>query len=465
MVEIEFFYNGAIRMTAINKLIDAIACVLADEKAYDLPSVCVRYGLENGEESEAFSSKRVYVQRRLKSKDQLFLIDLAQRIIQDYNLHTSALAKLLHKTASTGLYSISEITRRNLMDELYSRGDIPGKSELLDFLNRIWSLEDMPSTDSRFHNASGDIWQHMINNSDWDEPYLFEEYLGLLTATDEIFIHFLEQTVHPIVRHESKQMEYIAFIDSHLIKDGYQFSSTDSISDYPIYKISKLQNGVKGTAKNLIFAAVGCKPEIVISDSINNDIKIVKHEENCLVYERSIPNTGLYWDDLVKWWTDSNGKSETELENEVSLYKRLLSSLDSEPEKMLFDSYFRFFKRAFNQYLPALIPQVYLHYDPYTVKQRVYAIFLPRQRMDFLLLLPNNQRIVLEIDGKHHYSDGDISSPRKYSEMVCADRELKLNGYEVYRFGGFEFTNREKSRQMIKGFFEGLFSKHGVKPN
>ncbi|MED1902532.1 hypothetical protein P4V05_20645 [Bacillus thuringiensis] len=67
--------------------------------------------------------------------------------------------------------------------------------------------------------------------------------------------------------------------------------------------------------------------------------------------------------------------------------------------------------------------------------------------------------------GKHHYSDGDISSPKKYSEMACADRELKLNGYEVYRFGGFEFTNREKSRQMIKEFFEGLFSKHGVKPN
>ncbi|EJV52613.1 hypothetical protein IEK_01262 [Bacillus toyonensis] len=465
MIEIEFFYNGAIKMKSINKLIDAISCVLVDEKAYDLPSVCVRYGLENGEESEAFSSKRVYVQRRLKNKDQLFLIDLAQRIIQDYDLHTSTLAKILHKTAPTGFYSISEITRRNIMDELYSRGDISGKSELLDFLNRIWILEDIPSTDSRFQNASGDIWQHMINNSDWDEPYLFEEYLGLLTATDEIFIRFLEQTVHPIVRHESKQMEYIAFVDSHLIKDGYQFSPTDNISGYPIYKINKLQKGVKGTAKNLIFAAVGCKPEIVISDSINNDIKIVKHEENCLVYDRPIPSIGLYWDDLLKWWTDSKEENEIGAENEAFLYKRLLSSLDSDPEKILFDSYFRFFKRRFNQDLPALIPQVYLHYDPYTVKQRFHATFLPRQRMDFLLLLPNNQRIVLEIDGKHHYSDGDISSPRKYSEMVCADRELKLNGYEVYRFGGFEFTNREKSRQMIKEFFEGLFSKHGVKPN
>lgn len=452
-------------MTSINELIDAIACVLAEEKAYDLPSVCLRYGLENGEESEAFSSKRVYVQRRLKSKDQLFLIDLAKRLIKDYGMCASTLSKLVYRISPVGLYSISEVTRRNIMNGLYSRGNISGECEFIDFLNRIWNLENMPSTDSRFANASGDIWQHMINNSDWDETYLFEDYLELLTATDEIFIHFLEQVVHPIVRQELQQMEYIEFMNYHLDKDGYQFLLTDNISGHSIYQINKIQNGVEGTAKNLIFAAVGCKPEIVINDSINNDIKIVKNKENCLIYDRPISSEGLYWDDLVKWWADIKDENATDSENEVVLYKRLLSSLESEPEKMLFDGYFRLFKRKFNENFPALIPQVYLHYDPYTNSQRLNEIFLPRQRMDFLLLLPNKQRIVLEIDGKHHYSDGDVASPRKYSEMVSADRELKLNGYEVYRFGGFEFTNRGTSRQMIKNFFEGLFSKHKVKPN
>ncbi|TKH07540.1 hypothetical protein FC678_22680, partial [Peribacillus simplex] len=126
---------------------------------------------------------------------------------------------------------------------------------------------------------------------------------------------------------------------------------------------------------------------------------------------------------------------------------------------------FKFFKVQYNNNLPSLIPQVYLHYDPYTINQRFNEAVLPRQRMDFLLLFPNKQRIVLEIDGKQHYSDGDISSPKKYSEMVYADRELKLNGYEVYRFGGYEFINREKSSQMIKGFFDSLFKKHGIKPH
>ncbi|MCP1133295.1 hypothetical protein NKT34_08340 [Paenibacillus polysaccharolyticus] len=49
--------------------------------------------------------------------------------------------------------------------------------------------------------------------------------------------------------------------------------------------------------------------------------------------------------------------------------------------------------------------------------------------------------------------------------MVQADRELKLNGYEVYRFGGFELMDEEAGAKIVKEFFEGLFKKHGIKPS
>lgn len=58
------------------------------------------------------------------------------------------------------------------------------------------------------------------------------------------------------------------------------------------------------------------------------------------------------------------------------------------------------------------------------------------QRMDFLMLLPNGIRVVIEIDGKQHYSKNDIASPKLYAEMMANTRELQLKGYEVYRFGG-----------------------------
>ncbi|MFV2114226.1 hypothetical protein ACFHW0_18060 [Micromonospora sp. LOL_025] len=84
-----------------------------------------------------------------------------------------------------------------------------------------------------------------------------------------------------------------------------------------------------------------------------------------------------------------------------------------------------------------MIPQVYLNYDPYTKRQGGTA--LARQRMDFLLLLLNRARVVIECDGVQHYAD-DLgrASPQRYAEMVAEDRSLRLRGYEVYRFGGQE---------------------------
>lgn len=449
-------------MVNINELVDAITYILTNEKAYDLPNVCLRYGLDYGDEAEAFRSKRVYVQRRLKGKDQLFLLDLAKRVINDYGSSANELSKIIQKISPNGLFSISELTRKNIMEELYAKGNIEGKLELIDFLTRIWNLENMPSTDSRFHNALGDIQQHMINNLDWDEVYLYEQYLELFTTTDEVFSQFLELIVHPIVRNPSEVKEYIDLINFHLLNDGYELVPNDKVSGYIVYKITKIKSGVKGSAKNLIFAAIGEKPDIVISDSINNDIKIVNHESNCLVYDRPLSGKGLLWTELVKWWTDINNLGEINRIAEINLYQRLISSLDSAPEKVFFKSYFNFFRHLLNENFPALIPQVYLHYDPYTLKQRLNMKVLSRQRMDFLLLLSNNQRIVIELDGKQHYSIGDAASPKLYAEMISADRHLKLNGYEVYRFGGYEFTNEIKARKLIKDFFDRLFLKHGV---
>ena len=83
--------------------------------------------------------------------------------------------------------------------------------------------------------------------------------------------------------------------------------------------------------------------------------------------------------------------------------------------------------------------------------------------MDFLLLLPNRERVVIEIDGKQHYSEENVASPQRYAEMVSADRDLKLHGYDVYRFGGYELMNEDKSAELIKNFFNSFFKKYDIK--
>jgi hypothetical protein len=231
-------------------------------------------------------------------------------------------------------------------------------------------------------------------------------------------------------------------------------------NDYETPELTHLLNltglrGVEGSLKNLIFAANGPKPRIVFTDALNNDIKLVENDEYCLVYDRPLPEEGLTWQQLVSWWSHTQGCGETpEREVARNLYRRLSASLtDNEAERLLFEQYCkRYGAHGFD--IPALIPQVYLHYDPYTKRT---GATLPRQRMDFLLLLPSRRRIVLELDGKQHYAEDDgKASPRRYAEMVREDRELRLAGYEVYRFGGREFMGEQHPRPMLDKFFDAL---------
>jgi hypothetical protein len=112
----------------------------------------------------------------------------------------------------------------------------------------------------------------------------------------------------------------------------------------------------------LIFAAKGPKPEIILIDSVNNDIQIVRNEKYCLVYDKPIPEYSLLWKELTEWWREQNGignLKSRELEN--NLYRRLGKTLESEPENTLFTTYFAHFRKKLGDALYALIPQVYLH--------------------------------------------------------------------------------------------------------
>lgn len=363
--------------------------------------------------------------------------------------------------------NISQVTRRDIIDYLIAKEKpFSGKLNELEFLGRIWDLSSMPSTDNRYSNANRDIFQHRINNNDWDDHYLLCTYLELLTCDDEIFTKFLENCIHPIVLPDIKEASELLLAFNDMLKhDGFVLRETTRISGKPVYKTTGLRGGVQSNVKNLIFAANGFKPEIILIDSVSNDIQIVKNEEYCLVYDKPILERGLLWIDLLEWWREKQQLfSLARRDLEIHLYRRLQASLPNEspPEKLLFWTYYEQFGREFNDNLPALVPQVYLHYDPKTINQLSKGKRLVRQRMDFLMLFSNHDRIVLEIDGQQHYSENNIVKPNLYAEMVAEDRRLRLSGYEIYRFGGYELQG-EQGRKVVIDFFNALFQHHSVK--
>lgn len=227
--------------------------------------------------------------------------------------------------------------------------------------------------------------------------------------------------------------------------------------------------GVSGELKNLIFAADGPKPQIVLPDSISNTIRIVKNEQYCLVYDQPLEDRGLSWQDLVTWWVRQHPEHASDpTQARISLRERLRRSLgDNGAELLAFDTYV---KLGFD--LPALIPQVYLHYDPYTIGELGGASRLARQRMDFLLLMNNRARAVIEVDGLQHYARtaghtsgqqtgaGWLPDPVRYASMVAEDRDLTLQGYEVYRIGGHELC-AERAGDKLSDFFVRLLHRHG----
>ena len=258
---------------------------------------------------------------------------------------------------------------------------------------------------------------------------------------------------------------------------GYEFAqllatARDIVLDYPhpdlvalLAVIDGTVNGVHGELKNIIFAAVGPKPQIVLRDALNNDVEIVEGADRCLGYDAPLAEDGLSWRALVRWWAQRGGTELTEANERdvaVALFNRLGSSVGSEPERLMLRTY----GALYGEYgfeIPALLPQVYLHYDPYSSAQLGGKPRLFRQRMDFLMLLPRRVRVVLEVDGKQHYGTEDgLVSPSRYAAMVREDRDLRLAGYEVYRFGGHEFVDAQHPSAMLRSFYTELLRRHGA---
>ena len=178
---------------------------------------------------------------------------------------------------------------------------------------------------------------------------------------------------------------------------------------------------------------------------------------SCLVYDWPLPDEGLTWDALVDWWATET-LHETNLHlGAQHLYKRCRSPsipgpsarcCGSMPAATAGSTAAR--RGAAAAGLPALRP--YLRPDPQRRRDAVV-----RQRMDFLLLLPGRRRVVLEVDGRQHYATDDgAASTSRYAQMVREDRRLRLAGYEVYRFGGAEFTGDDRGQTMLEDFFTRL---------
>ena len=440
----------------LSELRGSIASTISSEvKAYDLVEACVAIGLGKGDENDAWQSKSKYVEKRIIHLDREQTVILARAVLAKWD--SFSLRECLRLFLCDNQPKLTIVTRQRLCEVLDKMPNLSGRMAVADFISELMPVNELPSLDLRFPTFFEEILQHTVRNDDWDNQLILDQ-IGVMSVSDEFLYEFLELLVHPTVREGDEQAKFVTAVNQVISVDGFALEETDNLSGVPVFAISCPGGGVKGRPKNLIFASNGPKPEILLSDAVDNDIQIATNAKYVLVYDRLITRTGLTWGDLVNWW---KSHSAADLENpERSLFCRLRESLASPPEQHFFRAYYTVFKDRLNEW-PALIPQVYLHYDPKTVRELAGERRFIRQRMDFLLLLPDRVRVVVEIDGKQHYAEDDGSaSPRLYAEMMREDRILRLRGYELYRFGGHELPDYSATEEVVRNFFSTLMERY-----
>lgn len=107
-----------------------------------------------------------------------------------------------------------------------------GRMSDLDFLYRLYDLKKLPSTDGRYEDAYGDIWQHTENNSDYQGNWVFDDdRFELLKGSDEIFLKFICDMAHPLVRPDVAIANKITLIaNDWLREDGWEL--------YPVKEVA-----------------------------------------------------------------------------------------------------------------------------------------------------------------------------------------------------------------------------------
>ncbi len=142
------------------------------------------------------------------------------------------------------------------------------------------------------------------------------------------------------MREGEEQKKYVQRINGIIKEDGYVLYMSSQKSGVPHYSIGK-RRVVEEELKNLIFAPVGQKPDITIENSISNELRLIGDVDNCLYYNFEAGADGLQWNTLIEWWKENNKENDGNLE--MGVYGRLRKSLDSEPEKIFFRTYYNYY--------------------------------------------------------------------------------------------------------------------------
>ncbi len=114
----------------------------------------------------------------------------------------------------------------------------------VEFLSRLFDLQKLPSSDCRFKDAAGDIWQHCINNDDWGLDWIFsDDRFKLIDGPADTFLRFLCEVVHPVVRPDRDEaLKLVTHFNDQLRLAGWEIYEEERIAGRPRFSFHQISN-------------------------------------------------------------------------------------------------------------------------------------------------------------------------------------------------------------------------------
>lgn len=291
----------------------ALVTGLADGTWAEIKARFGKLELDWREDLEPGQGKGTYVERVLAAIPQDQWPAIAKRGLAHFkDSKQLAVQDALWDLEAKGVRRVSPITRQGIADALDGRRLAPDIAPV-----KLLSKLALPtSTSYAFrYGSSGSLerYDDPLYLTDFGSPEragrwvpsshrdLFETF-GYERWPDQRLFRVLEHLVHPMIRKDREQSEWVCMFNGLLETDGFKLEESDEMSGHPVFSVRATHPDRRDRPKNIIFAAKGPKPELGFSDALDNDIVILQNAEHCLVYDERIGDEGLTWAALAEWW-------------------------------------------------------------------------------------------------------------------------------------------------------------------
>lgn len=306
----------------IKELRHLLASAIADAKAYDVPGLCRRLNLGDGEEQEAFASKYKYAQKRLvEASAEQVVISARQLAAEEVHFE---LGEQLAKIDELKGSAVTTLTRRRLI-ALFEGRPLAREIADIELIRGLWPIGSLraphPSDEATLEDY---LHRHTIRNDDLTQRDVLET-LGLLTCSRAQLFKFLAAVTAPDAFSGAEQVELAEKIGGLLRHDGYTLALAGRISGSPFYAVRP--------------APTGSPADESISATLAAFDPTQVHARWTMAMERrasepagAITLARTLLEDVCKWILDQAGETWQESDDLPVLYRKLAKVLKLAPD-------------------------------------------------------------------------------------------------------------------------------------